>query len=155
MDSRWSAVVGRIVQVLGIQPGDLVHVRDAAGRLDVLLEISLAIEMQGATPLIEFLPPEYRQRLWNQAPPEYLSHWDRHRSQWVNQADRRLTLAGAEPDWNVVSQEGFRAWQQAVHRLTVAEEACERGRSQPADAHAARGVTVPRIATLRPVRADA
>jgi leucyl aminopeptidase (aminopeptidase T) len=123
MDKRWSAVVQRIVQVLGIQPGDLVHVRDAAGRIDVLLEISLAIEMQGATPLVEFVPAEYRQQLWNKVPREYLSHWDRHRSQWVQQADRILVLAGAEPNWNVVSQEGFRAWEQAVHRLTVAEEA--------------------------------
>jgi hypothetical protein len=37
MDKRWSAVVQRIVQVLDIQPGDLVLVRDAAGRIDVLL----------------------------------------------------------------------------------------------------------------------
>jgi leucyl aminopeptidase (aminopeptidase T) len=123
MDERWSAVVQRIVQVLGIQSGDLVLVRDAAGRLDVLLEISLAIEVQGATPLIEFVPAEYKQRLWNEVPRGYLSHWDRHRSQWIEQADRILVLAGAEPDWDVVSREGFRAWQQAVHRLSVAEEA--------------------------------
>ena len=123
MDKRWSAVVQRIVQVLGIQPGDLVLVRDAAGRLDVLLEISLAIETQGATPLIEFLPVEYRQRLWNEVPREYLAHWDRHRSQWIQQADRYVVLAGADPDWEVVSREGYRAWERAVHRLTVAEDA--------------------------------
>jgi leucyl aminopeptidase (aminopeptidase T) len=123
MDTRWSAVVQRVVQVLGIRPGDLVLVRDAAGRLDVLLEITLAIEVQGATPLVEFVPPEYRQRLWNEVPREHLSHWDRHRSQWIRQADRYLTLAGADPDWDAVSREGFCAWEQAVHRLTVAEEA--------------------------------
>jgi leucyl aminopeptidase (aminopeptidase T) len=123
MDKRWPAVVQRIVQVLGIQPGNLVLVHDAAGRLDVLLEISLAIEAQGATPLIELVPAEYRQRLWNEVPREYLARWDRHRSPWVDQADCILTLAGAEPDWDVVSHEGFRAWERAVHRLTVAEEA--------------------------------
>ncbi len=123
MHKRRPAVVQRIVQVLGIQPGDLVLVRDAAGRLDVLLEISLAIEMQGATPLVELVPAEYRQRLWNEVPREYLAHWDRHRSQWIQQADRILVLAGAEPDWDVVSRKGFRTWEQAVHRLTVAEEA--------------------------------
>ena len=123
MDKRWPAVVQRIVQVLGVQPGDLVLVRDAAGRLDVLLEISIAIERQGATPQIEFVPAECKQRLWNETPRAYLAHWDRHRSQWIEQADRKLVLAGAEPNWNVVSREGFLAWQQAVHRLTVAEEA--------------------------------
>jgi leucyl aminopeptidase (aminopeptidase T) len=123
MDKRWSAVVQRIVQVLDIQPGDLVLVRDAAGRLDVLLEIALAIEVQGATPLIELVPAEYRQRLWSEVPREYLAHWDGHRNQWVDQAGRILTLAGAEPDWDVVSHEGFRAWEQAVNRLAVAEEA--------------------------------
>ena len=123
MDKRWPAVVQRIVQVLGIQAGDLVLVRDAAGRLDVLLAISLAIEVQGATPSIELVPAEYRQRLWNEVPREYLAHWGRHRSQWIQQADRILVLAGADPDWNVVSREGLRAWEQAVHRLTAAEEA--------------------------------
>jgi phosphoribosylaminoimidazole-succinocarboxamide synthase len=34
-----------------------------------------------------------------------------------------LTLTGVEPNWGVVSREGFRAWEQAVHRLTVVEEA--------------------------------
>jgi leucyl aminopeptidase (aminopeptidase T) len=109
--------------VLGVQPGDLVLVRDAAGRLDVLLEIALALEMLGATPQVEFVPAEYKQRLWNEVPREHLAHWDRHREQWIQQADRRLTLAGAEPDWDMVSRVGFRAWQRAVHRLTVAEEA--------------------------------
>ncbi|MBN1140116.1 MAG: aminopeptidase, partial [Anaerolineae bacterium] len=123
MDKRWPAVVQRIVQVLGIQAGDLVLVRDAAGRFDVLLEIALAIEAQGATPLIELVPAEYRQRLWNEVPRAYLTHWDRHRSRWVDQAACILTLAGAEPDWDVVSHEGFRAWEQAIGRLTVAEEA--------------------------------
>ena len=116
-------MAARIVQTLGSQPGELVLVRDAAGRMDVLLEVSLAIEMQGATPLIEFVPAEYRQRLWNEVPREYLSHWDRHRSQWLQQADRILVLAGADQDWSMVSREGFLAWQQAVHRLTVAEDA--------------------------------
>jgi leucyl aminopeptidase (aminopeptidase T) len=123
MDKRWAAVVRRIVQVLDIQPGDLVLVRDAAGRLDVLLEIALAIEAQGATPQIEFVPAEYRQRLWNEVPRKYLAHWDRHRSRWIQHADRILVLAGADPDWDVVSREGFRVWEQAVHRLTVAEDA--------------------------------
>jgi leucyl aminopeptidase (aminopeptidase T) len=79
--------------------------------------------MQGATPQIELVPVEYRQRLWNEVPRECLSHWDRHRSRWVDQATGILTLAGAEPDWDVVSHRGFRAWEQAVHRLSVAEEA--------------------------------
>ena len=34
-----------------------------------------------------------------------------------------MTLTGVEPNWGVVSREGFRAWEQAVHRLTVVEEA--------------------------------
>ena len=123
MDERWHAVVERIVQVLGVQPGDLVHVRDAAGRLDILLEIALAIEVQGATPLIEFVPPTYRQRLWNEVPHAYLAHWDRHRRGWIDQTDRILTLAGADPDWGAVSQEGFRAWERSVYRLSVLEEA--------------------------------
>ncbi|MBN1139805.1 MAG: aminopeptidase [Anaerolineae bacterium] len=111
------------MQGLGVQPGELVHVRDSAGRIDVLLEIALAIELHGATPLIEFLPPEYKRRLWNEAPLDYLAHWDRHRAKLIEQIDRILVLAGADPNLHMVSQARFHAWRQAVYRLTIAEEA--------------------------------
>lgn len=121
-DKTWPRIARRIVQGLGIQPGELIQVRDAAGRLDVLLETSLAIELAGATPLLQLMPADYLQRLWTKAPQDYLANWDRHRQEWLEQTDRVLVLGGARPDLSLVPQQAFAAWRGATHRLTGIEE---------------------------------
>ena len=59
MDVTWADVAHRAIQGLGVEVGELVLVRDMAGRSEVLSEILLAVEQQGATPLPEILPPDY------------------------------------------------------------------------------------------------
>ena len=121
MDTLWQSIARRIVQGLDVQPGELIQMRDSAGRLDVLLEILLAIELAGATPLPQITPVAYLQRLWSAAPREYLAQWDRRRGELVRQFDRVLVLGGIMPDVDAAAQEGLDAWWQAVHRLSAIE----------------------------------
>ncbi len=122
MNSTWYKIAQRIVEGLGIRPGELIQVRDHAGRWDVLQEILLAIEVAGATPLPELTPAEYMQRVWSTAPRDYLTNWDRHRTAWLEQADRVLVLSEAHPEFAASAEEGFNAWRQATARLTLLEE---------------------------------
>jgi hypothetical protein len=48
---------------LEVQPGELVQVRDHAGRQEVLMEALLAIEQAGAMPLPKLTSPAYLERL--------------------------------------------------------------------------------------------
>ena len=50
MHALWPALARRIVQALGVQPGELIQVRGEVGDLARLQEIVLAIEVRGATP---------------------------------------------------------------------------------------------------------
>jgi leucyl aminopeptidase (aminopeptidase T) len=111
-----------MVEGLGVQPGELIQVRDDAGRPDLLLELLLSIELLGATPLPQILSAVYMERLWSAAPRDYLENWDRHRRDWVEQTDRVLVLWGAHPDLNGLPVGAFQAWQRAVHRMSVLEE---------------------------------
>jgi leucyl aminopeptidase (aminopeptidase T) len=122
MDTTWPHIAAHIVERLGVRAGELVQVRDNAGRMDALLEIALAIELRGATPLVQLVPGHYMRRMFDQAPLDYLDHWDRHRSQWAEQSDRVLVLGGSEPGFGAVPGEGMVAWQGAAHRLTRREE---------------------------------
>ena len=123
MGDIWQDIARRIVHGLGTRRGDLAQVRDNAGRIEVLSEVALAVELAGATPLVQLLAPECMQRLWDRAPRDYLARWDQHRSQWAEQTDRYVTLAGQDPPPGTASRAGFRAWTESVHRLTVLEEA--------------------------------
>jgi len=122
MDKRWQKIAHRIIQGLGVQPGELIDVRDSSGCLDVLLETSLAIEEVGATPLLQLLPADYLERLWTEVPLNYLTQWDQSRQEWMKQIDRVLVLAGTSPDLSLVPKDRFEAWQQAHYRLNVIEE---------------------------------
>jgi leucyl aminopeptidase (aminopeptidase T) len=122
MDVTWADVAQRAIQGLGVEAGELVLVRDLAGRSEVLSEILLAVEQQGATPLPEILLPEYQRRLLQTAPLSYLATWDQHRLGWVQQADRVLVLEGAELDTEGVSAEALGAWAAAGDRLGAVDE---------------------------------
>jgi leucyl aminopeptidase (aminopeptidase T) len=119
--TTWIAVAQRIVQGLDVQPSELIQVRDYAGRLEALQEVLLAIEVAGATPLVQLAPPGYMERLWAAAPHDYLANWDRHRQLWTQQADRTLVLGG--PNRQVAGvEEALALWAAAVDRLTQLEE---------------------------------
>lgn len=123
MQANWQNVAARIVRGLGVQSGELIQVRDDSGRFDVLLEILLAIEKAGAVPLPQLTPAYYMERLWQAARPEVLARWDQHRDRWLQQADRVVVLAGAQPDFSHIPADAFQAWQDAEQRLTEIEEA--------------------------------
>jgi leucyl aminopeptidase (aminopeptidase T) len=122
MDISWGQIGRRIVGGLGVQRGELIAVRDNMGRLDVLLEILLEIELRGATPLVQHMPPDYMGRFLQQVPPDILAEWDRHRAAWAEQQDRVLVLTSAEPGFDDLPQARVRVWQEIVGRLTALEE---------------------------------
>ena len=101
--------------------------RDGAGRYDVVKEILLAIERIGATPLVQIMTEDYLQRLWKDAPQEYLSNWDQHRRSWAQQSQRRIRLVGADRDGidstpDVALAAGMASWSKAVQRLAGLED---------------------------------
>lgn len=112
----------RLVTGLGVRPGELIEVREASGRSDLLPELLLAIESAGATPLLHYAPAGYHQRLFNQAPLDYLANWDQHRRHWLEQADRILVTGGAALERADVPAGALAAWQTAEQRLTEIEE---------------------------------
>lgn len=122
MDDPWGPVARRAVEALGVEAGELVIVREGAGRPEVLLALLLAIEQRGATPLPELVPPDYLQRLLRTVPVRLLAAWDRHRLPWVQQADRILALEGAQLDPAGVPADALAAWGTATRRLGVVDE---------------------------------
>lgn len=123
MNQPWPHLATRIVQAINVQPGELIQIREGTGRFEIVQEVALAVELRGATPAFELLPARYLERLWNEAPLDYLERWDQHRLGWMEQYHRVIRLAGADPEISKVRQEGFQAWLGAVDRLTGREEA--------------------------------
>jgi len=115
-------VADRAIECLGVQPGELIQIREHSGRFDVLTEMALAVERAGATPLPELTPPEYLTRLLNEASRGYLAAWDRHRAEWMKQVDRVLVLDGPGPDSAAVPQWALHVWADATRRLTQIED---------------------------------
>jgi leucyl aminopeptidase (aminopeptidase T) len=120
--SAWADVATRAIECLGVQSGELIQIREHSGRSDVLVEMMLAIERAGATPLPELTPPEYLIRLLNDADHAYLATWDRHRIEWMRQVDRVLVLDGPGPDATTVPPAALRAWASATWRMTQVED---------------------------------
>src|SRR5690348_12815659 len=119
----WPRIARRAVAGLGVQPGELVQVRDQAGRLDVLVEMLLAVERAGATPCLEIEPPAYIRRLLTEVDPARLAGWDRHRGDLMGRIDRVLVLSGPDLDLASAPPEALAAWRAARHRIGIVEEA--------------------------------
>jgi leucyl aminopeptidase (aminopeptidase T) len=118
----WSAIARRVVEGVGVQPGELVMMRDGADHPTARLETMLAVEQAGATPLLEPTTPTYLQGLLQRVAPEHLHHWDLHRMEWVRRMDRRIVLQGASLDLSGAPEAALAAWQAATARLTVVDE---------------------------------
>ena len=123
IDEEWPRIARRAVAGLGVQPGELVQVRDQAGRPDVLVEMLLAVERAGATPWLEIEPPAYVRRLLTEGDPARLAGWDRHRGELMQRIDRVLVLGGDDLDLADAPPEAVTAWRAARHRVSEAEEA--------------------------------
>lgn len=118
----WREVADRAVHGLGVRTGELIQVREHSGRWEAVLEVLLAVERAGATPLPELTPPDYLRRLLNEAPLSYLLNWDEHRLRWMGEVDRVLVLQGGGLDVETLDPDALDAWSSAVQRLTDLEE---------------------------------
>src|SRR5688500_6011057 len=121
MNEMWQRVAERIVEGLGVQPGELVHVQSRIDRFDVLLEVLLAVEMAGATPIAEITPGPYMRRLLHEGDPYYLGSYDRHRIELVRMYDRVLNLQGDQTDLKNLPPTS-QGWWEAIQRLEAVEE---------------------------------
>ena len=122
-DGEWEALAYRIVQGLDVQAGELIQIRGDPGSYEFLLEVLLAVESAGATPLPEIFNARYLQRLWSGAPLEYLAQWDHRRAGWMEKLDRIISFVRPNAGSSVAPEERRQAWQRAIERLTVIEEA--------------------------------
>lgn len=120
--SNWTTIADRVIRGLGVRKGELIQIREHSGRPDVLVEMALAVERVGATPLPELTPPGYLRRLLNEADDDYLATWDEHRIEWMHQINRVLVLQGAGLDVDEVPAPALDVWGRAIHRLTEVEE---------------------------------
>lgn len=118
----WQEIGDRAVRGLDVRAGEVVQIRDHSGRMDVVLEMALAVERAGATPLPELTPPDYVRRLMREATPGYLADWDRHRAGWLRSVDHVLVLQGADLSLDGTPEAARAAWTGAVHRLVEAED---------------------------------
>jgi leucyl aminopeptidase (aminopeptidase T) len=118
----WTDVARRLVQGADVQAGELIQVRDLAGRYDVLTEVLLAIEEAGAVPMPLVMPARYLERLWTTAPVSYLAKWDNERAAILANIDRVITLAGDKPDYANADRASVEAWSSADERLAAVEE---------------------------------
>ncbi|MCB0065989.1 MAG: aminopeptidase [Caldilineaceae bacterium] len=122
-DSSASQLARRIVAGLNVQPGELIQVRDHVDRPDVLIEVLLAIDLAGATPIIDHQSPAYLNRWLAAATPESVAQSGLQRRRVLEQVDRVVSLSGGMPDFSLAAPEVLTAWQQMDEELTTIEEA--------------------------------
>jgi leucyl aminopeptidase (aminopeptidase T) len=130
LNDQWDAVARRAVAGLGVEPGELVLVRDRAGRFDLLQTMLLAVEERGATPLPELVSSDYLLRLMQTTPLAALLTWDRHKLAWMRQVDRLLVLEGTRPELGAAPADALgaapadalAAWERAAGRLTAVDD---------------------------------
>lgn len=122
MEKHWADIAVQAVAGLGVEVGEVVLLRDGAGRPEVLTEFLLAVEQRGATPYLELVTPAYLMRLLKTVPPHYLEQWDQHRLPWVQRADRLLVLEGMKLDTASIAPEALAAWSEATGRLGAIDE---------------------------------
>jgi leucyl aminopeptidase (aminopeptidase T) len=118
----WTDVARRLVQGIDVQAGELIQVRDLAGRYEILTEVLLAIEEAGAVPLPFVMPARYLERLWTTAPVSYLAKWDQHRAGILGNVNRVITLAGDKPDYANADRASVEAWSNSDERMAAIEE---------------------------------
>src|SRR5579859_5757759 len=90
----WPAIARRMVEDVGVCPGDLVLIRDHAGDPSILEQVMLAVEERGGAPLPENTSPTYLRQLLQRADPSLLDTWDTRRTELVRAADRIIKLVG-------------------------------------------------------------
>lgn len=118
----WTQVVRRIVAGLDVQPGELIQVRDHVDRPDVLREVLLAVDLAGATPVVDHQSPAYLDRWLAEATPAAIEQSGRQRLHLLEQVDRVIALSGGIPDFALAAPAALAAWQQMDAALTQIEE---------------------------------
>ncbi len=119
----WKAFAKRIVDGLNVQPGELIQVRDHIDRPEVLQEVLLAIDLVGATPLVDPQSPAYLNRWLAEATPEAIQQSRRHRLKWMHEIDRVVSFSGGWPDFSLANPATLAVWQQMDEEITAIEEA--------------------------------
>ena len=121
--NQWPSIAQRIVAGLNVQPGELIQLRDHVDRPDVLREVLLAVDLAGATPVIDHQSPAYLDRWLAAATPNAIQQSGRHRLRWMEQIDRVIALSGGTPNFALATPAALAAWQEMDEALTHIEEA--------------------------------
>lgn len=112
----------RIVAGLDLEPGVLVRVDDHAGEPALLHELLLALELAGATPLVDYAPPTYLERLLREGDPALLARRHERRAAWIDQTDRIVVLSSGSPNFAGLPGGSIAAWEAGEQQLTAHEE---------------------------------
>ena len=120
--TEWQILAKRMVEGLNVQPGELIHVRDHIDRPEVLQEVLLAIDLAGATPLLDFQSPAYLNRWLAAATPAAIQASGRHRLKQLAAVDRVLSFSGGIPDFALAAPATLAAWHELDEAITTIEE---------------------------------
>ncbi len=120
--TEWQTLAQRIVAGLNVQPGELIQVRDHIDRPEVLQEVLLAIDLAGATPLLDFQSPAYLNRWLAEATPEAIRQSSHHRLKQLAEIDRVLSFSGGIPDFTLAAPATLAAWHALDEAITAIEE---------------------------------
>ncbi len=121
--TNWQPFAQRIVAGLNVQPGELIQVRDHIDRPEVLQEVLLAIDLAGATPLVDPQSPAYLNRWLAEATPEAIQQSSHHRLKWMQEIDRVISFSGGWPDFSLANPATLATWQAMDEAITQIEEA--------------------------------
>lgn len=119
---RWFSIAARLVEGLNVQPGELIQVRDHVDRPDVLQAVLLAVDLAGATPILDHQSPAYLDRWLAAATPAMIEQSGRQRLRLLEQVDRAIVLAGGIPNFALAHPEVQGAWHELDAALTALEE---------------------------------
>lgn len=122
MTTLITALARRIVAGLDLAPGMLVRVNDHAGEPALLHELLLALELAGATPLVEYAPPDYLEQLLREGDPDALARRHERRAGWIDQIDRIVVLSSGSPNFAGLPGKSIAAWEWGDQQLTALEE---------------------------------
>jgi leucyl aminopeptidase (aminopeptidase T) len=105
-----------------VRAGELVQVRDGAGRPEILEAVNLAVEIAGGTPVVELSHPAYLRALLGAVPPEVLARWHERRVELMGRYDRVIALHGDDRGPAGVPSAAWDAWVASAGQVTHAEE---------------------------------
>ncbi len=101
---------------------ELILVQDQAGDEALLRELVAALQMVGATPIVDYNDLHTVSQVLTLASLDSLDHFDHHRQDWWQRCQRSIVLTDETHDLLDTSTEAWKRWNAARERLQAIEQ---------------------------------